>query len=120
MEPITPDEIAYAEADGAVSVNAEAVAARLNALLEAVQRVEQERDAYLALARGEQARREQAERRLAELRAAFIKHRTATHEVKPEHCVTCSRATRRSGQPSLRPPGPAPRGRGSERSSSGD
>ena len=25
----------------------------------------------------------------AALRAAFIKHRTATHEVKPKSCVTC-------------------------------
>lgn len=25
----------------------------------------------------------------ADLHAAFVKHRTATHEIKPKHCQTC-------------------------------
>jgi hypothetical protein len=35
--PITPAEIAWGETDGAVSINPEAVARRLNVLLEAIQ-----------------------------------------------------------------------------------
>jgi hypothetical protein len=36
-----------------------------------------------------QARLAAAEATISALRAAFIKHRTATHEVKPKFCVTC-------------------------------
>lgn len=40
MEPIGPEELAYSETDGAVSINAIAVAKRLNDMLVVVQELE--------------------------------------------------------------------------------
>lgn len=40
MEPVRPEDLAYGEVDGAASINAVAVAERLNALLEIVKRIE--------------------------------------------------------------------------------